>query len=617
MNTAHRFDLGLLQSFIRATDGEGPMKRALATLLLASLLMSTLPLNAAADETKDIPANAADTGVHDSLVAALTQADLVTTLQGDGPFTVFAPTDAAFEAAGIDLATYDTDEENATLVDILLYHVYSGAVASSDVTDGLTVTMVNGADATFAVLEDGTVKVGDATVTTADVPASNGVIHIIDTVLLPPTAPGDIPTVATSTGVHTALVAALAQADLVTTLQGDGPFTVFAPTDAAFEAAGIDLTTFDTDEENATLADILLYHVYSGAVAAADVTDGLTVTMVNGADAMFAVLDDGTVKVGDATVTTADVAASNGVIHVIDTVLIPPVALEDIPTVATSTGIHTALVAALAQADLVTTLQGDGPFTVFAPTDAAFEAAGIDLATFDTDEENATLTDILLYHVYSGAVAAADVTDGLTVTMVNGANATFAVLADGTVKVGDAAVTSADVAASNGVIHVIDKVLMPPTDTVEEPVLPDCDATVGIAPSGMKYSPATVTIAAGDTVCWQWTDSGMAHNVRQVDGLESTTYTQDGISSGAAEVTVDFRYTFTEDATTFYYACEPHMAAGMYGKVIVGAGAPAVVEEPPAMVDDGGDENTPGFMATTLVVALMGAVLISQRRSEE
>jgi uncharacterized surface protein with fasciclin (FAS1) repeats len=579
--------------------------------------MSTLPLNAAADETEDIPANAAATGVHDSLVAALTQADLVTTLQGDGPFTVFAPTDAAFEAAGIDLASFDTDEENATLADILLYHVYSGAVASSDVTDGLTVTMVNGADATFAVLEDGTVKVGDATVTTADVPASNGVIHVIDTVLLPPVALEDIPTVATSTGVHAALVAALAQADLVTTLQGDGPFTVFAPTDAAFEAAGIDLASFDTDEENATLADILLYHVYSGAVASSDVTDGLTVTMVNGADATFAVLEDGTVKVGDATVTTADVAASNGVIHVIDTVLTPPVALGDIPTVATSTGVHTALVAALAQADLVTTLQGDGPFTVFAPTDAAFEAAGIDLSTFDTEEENATLVDILLYHVYSGAVAAADVTDGLTVTMVNGANATFAVLADGTVKVGDAAVTSADVAASNGVIHVIDKVLMPPTDTVEEPVLPDCDATVGIAPSGVKFSPATVTIAAGDTVCWQWTDSGMAHNVRQVDGLESTTYTQDGISSGAAEVTVDFRYTFTEDATTFYYACEPHMAAGMYGKVIVGAGAPAVVEEPPAMVDDGGDENTPGFMATTLVVALLGAVLISQRRSEE
>jgi hypothetical protein len=109
----------------------------------------------------------------------------------------------------------------------------------------------------------------------------------------------------------------------------------------------------------------------------------------------------------------------------------------------------------------------------------------------------------------------------------------------------------------------------------------------------------------------------MAHNVRQVDGDSSTTYTQDGITSGAALTTVDFRYTFTEDATTFYYACEPHMASGMYGKVIVGAGA-TVVEDTPTPVDNDMDsEDTPGFMATTLVVALLGAVLISQRRHEE
>ena len=134
------------------------MKRILTSLILASLLISTLPLNVSADETEDIPTNAAATGVHDSLVAALTHADLAATLQGAGPFTVFAPTDAAFTAAGIDLASFDTDEENATLSDILLYHVYSGAVASADVTDGLTVTMVNGDDATFAVAADGTVK---------------------------------------------------------------------------------------------------------------------------------------------------------------------------------------------------------------------------------------------------------------------------------------------------------------------------------------------------------------------------------------------------------------------------------------------------------------------------
>ena len=155
------------------------------SMLVALLLLSAIPLNVAADENDDIPANVMSTGDHESLVAALSHADLVTTLQGDGPFTVFAPTDAAFTAAGIDLSTFDTDEENATLADILLYHVYSGAVNAADVTDGLTVTMVNGDEASFTVT-NGTVMVGDATVTTADVASSNGIIHVIDKVLMPP-----------------------------------------------------------------------------------------------------------------------------------------------------------------------------------------------------------------------------------------------------------------------------------------------------------------------------------------------------------------------------------------------------------------------------------------------
>ena len=115
-------------------------------------------------QTQDIPTNAQNTGVHDSLVAALSHAGLVSALQADGPFTVFAPTDDAFAAAGIDLSTFDTDEENATLTDILLYHVISGAVASSDVTDGLSVESLNGDDVSFTV-SGGSVMVNDATVT--------------------------------------------------------------------------------------------------------------------------------------------------------------------------------------------------------------------------------------------------------------------------------------------------------------------------------------------------------------------------------------------------------------------------------------------------------------------
>jgi uncharacterized surface protein with fasciclin (FAS1) repeats len=711
-------------------------------------LFSAIPLNVSADENDDIPTNASSTGVHDSLVAALTHADLVSTLQGDGPFTVFAPTDDAFAAAGIDLTSFDTDEENATLADILLYHVYSGAVNAADVTDGMTVAMVNGDDASFTVSSDGTVMIGDATVTTADVISSNGVIHVIDTVLMPPADLVDIPSVAVGTGVHTALVAALTKADLVSTLQGDGPFTVFAPTDQAFTDAGIDLDSFSTDEEIATLADILTYHVVAGSVLSTDLEDKTTTTAVNGDSLAFAVDADG-VMVNDANVVSADVLASNGVVHVIDKVLMPPIEIEpDIPTVAARTGVHTALVAALTQADLVTTLQGDGPFTVFAPTDDAFAAAGIDLTTFDTDEEIAALVDILLFHVYSGAVNAADVTDGLTVTMVNGDEATFTVSTDGTVMVGDATVTSADVIASNGVIHVIDEVLMPPADLGDIPtvaagteihtslvaavvqaglletlqsegpftlfaptdeafaaagidlaaldtpegketlanillyhVVPGkimsadltdgksnvttangdlllvyvsdvlgvmvgdgvamvtladvpasngvihvidkvltppadndvtCDVTIGISSDGYAFSPAAVTIDVNQTVCWSWTSESMAHNVKEVDGMKSTTFVDGGITSGEASMTVDFHHTFTED-TIFYYACEPHISVDMFGKITVGDGG----VEPSSDDDDDSENNTPGFLGVTMIIATLGAVLFARSNRDE
>ncbi len=286
--------------------------------VIASLLASPVVV---ADDTQDIPTNAQNTGAHDSLVAALSHAGLVSALQADGPFTVFAPTDDAFAAAGIDLSTFDTDEENATLSDILLYHVVSGAVASSDVTDGMSAEALNGDDVSFTVSE-GSVMVNDATVTSADVMASNGIIHVIDKVLMPPADLGDIPTVAQGTGIHTSLVAAVVQAELLTTLQGDGPFTVFAPTDDAFAAAGIDLAALDNEEGKATLTDILLYHVVSGAVPSSAVTDGMSATAVNGDDLSFAVGEG--VMVNDANVVLADVPASNGVIHVIDKVLMPP-----------------------------------------------------------------------------------------------------------------------------------------------------------------------------------------------------------------------------------------------------------------------------------------------------
>jgi uncharacterized surface protein with fasciclin (FAS1) repeats len=581
------------------------MRKSIVYTLIACLLVSSIPFSVTADATDDIPTNAAATGNHDSLVAALAQADLVTTLQGDGPFTVFAPTDQAFIDAGIDLTTFDTDEENATLVDILTYHVVSGKVMSTDLTDGMEASALNQDTLTFSVSAT-EVKVNDAVVTAADVESSNGVIHVIDKVLMPPADLVDIPATAQSTGVHTALVAALAQANLVATLQGTGPFTVFAPTDQAFTDAGIDLTTFDTDEENATLVDILTYHVVSGTVLSSDLTDGMEASALNQDTLTFSVSAT-EVKVNDAVVTAADVATSNGVIHVIDKVLMPPADLVDIPATAQSTGVHTALVAALAQANLVATLQGTGPFTVFAPTDQAFADAGIDLTTFDTDEENATLVDILTYHVVSGTVLSSDLTDGMEAVALNQDTLTFSVSAT-EVKVNDAVVTAADVATSNGVIHVIDKVLMPPADVAPDPFEGiDCAVTIGLTADGYGFNPSITNIDVDQTVCWSWTDALMGHNVKQVDGALSSTFVANGITSGAAATTVAFHHTFTENQT-FYYACEPHISMNMFGEIVVGDGG----VEPTSDGDD--DENTPGFMASTMILAALGAILFMGRR---
>ena len=442
------------------------MKKSAVFVLIAILMASTLPLQASADATQDIPANAAATGVHNTLVDALTTANLVSTLQGSGPFTVFAPTDTAFAEAGIDISTFDTQEEIDTLTSILLHHVVAGSVASSALTDGMFATTVNGDRVQFGVDANG-VTLSNANVTTADVQASNGIIHVIDRVMLPPV---DIPTTAQSTGIHGSLVAAVIQAELLSTLEGPGPFTVFAPTDQAFTDAGIDLADFSTEAGKQTLADILLYHVVGADVPAANVTECMTADAANGQPLAFTV--DGGVMVNDANVVMTDVISSNGLIHVIDKVLMPTDTPNDIPRTAQCTGLHNSLVAGVIQAELLETLQGTGPFTVFAPTDQAFIDAGIDLGALDTPEGKAALSDILLYHVVSTDVPAANVTECMTADAANGQPLAFTV--NGGVMVNDANVTLADVNTSNGIIHVIDKVLTPTATPNDIPRTAQC-----------------------------------------------------------------------------------------------------------------------------------------------
>ena len=262
------------------------------------------------------------------------------------------------------------------------------------------------------------------------------------------------------------LVAAVTKADLAATLSGPGPFTVFAPTNAAFTALlGKLNTTLDALTKDA-LTPILTYHVVSGKVLAADVVKLTKATTVNGSDVRVSVMGS-TVKVigggGSATVTMTDIQASNGVIHVIDAVLTPP---GDIPTVASGNPDFSSLVAALSRAKLVDALKADGPFTVFAPTNAAFTALLATNAAWKTldDIPLQTLTDVLKYHVVSGAKVYSEDVVKLTKTgtLLTGKEITINA-ASGVKLNGSTTVTATDVLAKNGVIHVIDKVLLPPS----------------------------------------------------------------------------------------------------------------------------------------------------------
>ncbi|WP_084817582.1 fasciclin domain-containing protein [Formosa agariphila] len=306
-------------------------------------------------EDRNIVEIAQDTPELSNLVAALILADtgtdsnLVGTLSGDGPFTVFAPTNQAFvdllgQLDGFNsLSDFDSAEGKAMLTTILQYHVVAGAaVTSGQLTDNQEVATVQGENVMIDLsngvrVEDATEN--PATVTTADIDASNGVIHIIDKILLPQEIldmlnEQTLVEIVVGNDDLSILEAAVIKTDLVDTLNSEGPFTVFAPTNDAFvallDALGEDynsLDDFDTADEIALLKNILLYHVIPAEVYASDLSEssvetafaGNTISIVDSGSAF--VIQDATGE--NSNIIAADVAASNGVAHVIDRVLLP------------------------------------------------------------------------------------------------------------------------------------------------------------------------------------------------------------------------------------------------------------------------------------------------------
>lgn len=426
-----------------------------------------------------------------SLVAALQKADespnndLVAALSGEGPFTVFAPTNQAFEDLLAQLDGFDSlDDFNSQqlqdlLAVVLTYHVVvDAAVLSSDLSDGQTVTTLQGS--TVEVSTQGGVFISDATanaaqVTTADIEVSNGVVHIIDKVLLPQAALDALADVLLVPITDLALgnenlqnlVAALvaANGDLPTVLRGEGPFTVLAPTDEAFETflGGAALEDVPVD----VLTNVLLNHVISGEVTSSDLTglgSGYTNTLAVGAGeqniSLFFDATDGVTFNGVSNVVAPDVKALNGIVHVVDAVI-------DLPNIvdhAVANPNLTSLVGALTDGGNTTFTDllsnEDEDFTVFAPINDAFSAF--------TNPNGNDLNAILSNHVVVGAAA---FSSGLSNSYVNTAAefdtdenlSLYINTDDGVTLNGVSNVILADIVATNGVIHAVDAVIDLPT----------------------------------------------------------------------------------------------------------------------------------------------------------
>ncbi len=279
-----------------------------------------------------------------------------------------------------------------------------------------------------------------------------------------PTPLKSIVEIATSDDDFSILVDALVKADLVTALEGDGPFTVFAPTNDAFENLFTALNVNGIDDLSAeALTPILLYHVLPTKATSLIINTGYYETLSsatpdNKGMVIYAETGSGVMINNSAEVTLADLSASNGVVHVVDEVILPPTVVD----IAIQNPDFSTLVAAVVKAGLVDALSAEGPFTVFAPTNAAFEAAFDALNINGLNDLSAeALTPILLYHVVADNVLASEVSTGMVLTLNTESEISITVSEQGVTLDNSANVIATDVQGSNGVIHAIDGVILP------------------------------------------------------------------------------------------------------------------------------------------------------------
>jgi len=382
---------------------------------------------------------------------------------------------------------YVLNPHNVKILDnVLTYHVVSGAVKSGAITNGEKITTLDAGLTVTATVGGGKVKINNANVISADNLATNGVVHIVDAVLVPSNfalPKSDIVATAESVPTLSTLVKAVVAGNITADLSMPyGPYTVFAPNDAAFAKLDPAVLAYLLAHPR-ELDNVLFYHVLDRRVYAQQIVNFGQERTLQGEFIVF-IIDGANVLInGVSQVLTADVDCTNGVVHIVDTVLLPKAMTEklvkdarawakslkanpkDLPNIvqlAQSDPDLSTLVKAVVAGGLATTLSGPGPFTVFAPINQAFDRLPTGLLEFLLNPANIKDLDaVLTYHVLSGAVFSKDLKDGEQAPTVEGQNVTVHIDTRRQVFIDYGMVLKADLAASNGVVHIIDAVLLP------------------------------------------------------------------------------------------------------------------------------------------------------------
>ena len=496
---------------------------------------------------------AREAGDFEILLGLADDAGLITTLKYLGPFTAFAPNDDAFTALFSEVDPEGLTPEQIQF--ILTYHVIGGAtILAGDLAPQQTVEAAN-EEPLFITADNGDVTVnGSSNVIAADVTASNGVIHVVDQVLLPDAFLNTVQVAAKNYN-FTTLVGLLSGYPELVEAVATSEITVFAPTNDAFDDLFETVDPGSLSEEQ--IAGILLYHTILGSRVFAGDLEAENTVESGSEEALYITADnDGVVINASSNVVAADVESTNGVIHAIDSVLLPN-AFLDITGIALKNYNLTSLVGLLADFDLVETLQGEGKFTVFAPTNAAFDA----ISSVIPDLSNDQILSTLLYHVLGAEVFAGDLAATQTVEMLNEQDVTITV-ENGTVSIeGDgstAVVTVADLAGTNGVIHIIDTVLIPELDSADASItINNIGASAWVftglsgdgASANLNEENATLSLEIGKR--YAFTNNGGSNHPLDFRDSNGEFLLAQGSETGSFEDDESVNFTVSGDVVTF------------------------------------------------------------------